>query len=141
VAQNKLPIEKIKQLADDIRTIENFAENHNFDKELLDVKVSISGGSSKIFDLPLVCMVVSVCFVVAVIAVLIFMTSLTQTTHNFIFLIGILFIAVATMATHVKFKEKVITSIVAVALSVVLVIGAGIFTPKEAIEKIENLNK
>ena len=40
LSKDKLSVEKIKQLADDIRVINGFVENHGFDGNLLSVNVS-----------------------------------------------------------------------------------------------------
>jgi len=61
--------------------------------------------------------------------------------NNFIILVGLLFTTSATMSAHLKFKENVITGAVAIGLIMLLFIGAGIFTPKEALDKAGELAK
>ena len=39
MSDNKLPIEQITKLANDVRLIQNFTENHNFDNSLLEAKL------------------------------------------------------------------------------------------------------
>ncbi|MDO8843214.1 MAG: hypothetical protein Q7U98_11840 [Methylicorpusculum sp.] len=54
---------------------------------------------------------------------------------------GILFGTLTIMCTHMRFQDRSITIIVAIGLFLVLFIGAGIFTPKEAIENIKDIGK
>lgn len=61
--------------------------------------------------------------------------------NSFVFLIGLLFIISATMSAHLKFKNNVITGVVVIGLILLLFIGTGIFTPKEALDRAGELAK
>jgi len=65
-----LPVEKISKLADDIRTITNFAENHNFDASLLTVAVTPKKGSEGIVDWPLIGMFSFIFLIIVVLGIL-----------------------------------------------------------------------
>ena len=135
---NQIPIEKITKLADDVRLIKDFAENHNFNGSLLSASIE---PKSK-YDIPLLAMVGSMLVVVALVAVIKFWSPLLSTAANsFIFLIGLIFATIASMTAHMRFQDKIVTSIVAAGLLMVLFIGAGIFTPKEALDKVGELTK
>lgn len=140
--KSKLPIEQIAKIADDIRLIQDFAENHNFDSGLLNANVIPKRGSnSKKWDWSLICMFAFLGFVVLVLALLKFSSNLSEGASSFLFLLGVLFGTLATMCTHMRFQDRSITIIVAIGVFLVLFIGAGIFTPKEAIENIKDIGK
>lgn len=132
---NKVPIDQIAKLADDVRLIKDFAENHNFDNSLLTASI-VPAKYSKNHDTPLIVMIASMLLVLASAAVILFWSPpLSKAMNNFVFLIGLLFTISATMSAHLKFKDNVITGAVAIGLIMLLFIGAGIFTPKEALDK------
>jgi hypothetical protein len=136
-----LPLEQIAKLADDIRTITNFAENHNFNASLLTVAVPSTRADSALLDRPLIGMAVSITLVIAILAILKFWPSLSPAISNFLFLVGIIIAILAAVCSHLRFKEKTITSITVLGLVAVLFLGAGIFTPKEAVDQIRELLK
>lgn len=140
--KNKLPLEHIAKIADDIRLIQDFAENHNFDSDLLNANVIPKKGSkSGKWDWSLICMFVFLGLVVLVLAILKFSSSLSEGASSFLFLLGVLFGTLSTMCTHMRFQDRSITIIVAIGVFLVLFIGAGIYTPKEAIENIKGIGK
>lgn len=141
MSENKVPIDQIAKLADDVRLIKDFAENHNFDNSFLTASV-VPSKSSKSHDMPLIVMIVSMLSVLACAGFILFWNPpLSKAMNNFIILIGLLFTTSATMSAHLKFKENVITGAVAIGLIMLLFIGAGIFTPKEALDKAGELAK
>ena len=64
MSENKVPIDQIAKLADDVRLIKDFAENHNFDNSFLTASV-VPSKSSKNHDIPLIVMIVSMLSVLA----------------------------------------------------------------------------
>ena len=136
---NKLPIDQISKIADDVRLIQNFAENHNFDSSFLTAKV-VSPETKNFIDYPLCSMVFSMLFLLVSIAFIKFYTPPLSTAMNsFVFLIGLLFTTIATMSAHMRFKENTVTIIVAIGLLMLLFIGAGIFTPEQALDRASGI--
>lgn len=75
MSENRLPIEQIAKLADDVRLIKDFAENHNFDNSFLNVSV-VPAVSSKNHDTPCIVMIVSMLLVLVSTAVILFWSPL-----------------------------------------------------------------
>jgi hypothetical protein len=143
---NKLPVEQISKLADDVRLIKDFAENHNFDTSLLTANVTPPTNISTKFDLPLISMFFFILLVLCAIALIKFWepsdnTSVNKSVSDFIFIIGLVFSIIASIAAHIRFQDKIVTSIVVIGLLMVLFIGAGIFSPEEAVDKVGNFAK
>lgn len=136
-----LPLEKISKLADDIRIITNFAENHNFDASLLTVAVTPKKGNDGIIDWPLIGMFSFIGLVIGVLAILKFSDSLSTASSNFLLLVGIIIAILASVCSHLRFKDKIITGLTVVGLVAVLFVGAGIITPKEAVTQIKYFAK
>lgn len=137
--KKEIPVDQISKLADDIRVIQDFAENHNFDGNLLKARITPSTGESKKrIDWPLISMIVSIVVVLAVLAVLKFY-EMSQSASAYMFVVGLLFSTVAVMCTHLRFRDTTITIISAIGLFLILFIGAGIFTPKEAFDNIKDI--
>jgi len=138
MSANQIPIEEIAKLADDVRLIKDFAENHNFNGDLLSASIA----PKRKYDMPLLAMIGSMLLVVVLVAVVKFWNPpLSTAANSFIFLIGLIFATIASMTAHMRFQDKFITIIVAVGLLMVLFIGAGIITPKEALDKVGELAK
>lgn len=141
MSEQKVPIEKISKLAEDVRLIKDFAENHNFDTSLLTADIVPATNKSK-FDIPFIAMVAFTLLVLCMIGVMKFWEPpLSTSVSSFLFLVGLVFVGIASMAAHIRFQNNIITSIVVVSLLLVLFIGAGIFTPKEAVEKVGEIVK
>jgi predicted membrane channel-forming protein YqfA (hemolysin III family) len=139
---NKLPIAQISKLADDVRLIKDFAENHNFDASLLTANVTPPTNIYSKFDLPLISMVSFILLVLCAIAVIkLWEPPLSPSVSGFMFIIGLAFSIIASIAAHIRFQDKIVTSIVVIGLLMVLFIGAGIFTPEEAVDKVGNFAK
>lgn len=137
--RSDLPLEQIAKLADDIRVITNFSENHNFDGSLLKASLTPSDSQEKrLLDWPLYILLGSIVFVVAVLGVLKFV-DLAQEMSEFLFIVGLLFCVSATMCAHLRFENITTTLIVAIGLFLILFIGAGVLTPMEAIENVKEL--
>lgn len=140
--KNTLPIKEISKLADDIRLIQDFAENHNFNSNLLNAEVTTKSKSIlSIRDWPLVGFFISMALVVCVIAILKFYSPLSNNASSFIFVIGILFATISIACSHMRFGNVTITIVVAIGLFLFLFIGADIFTPQEAITNLKELKK
>ena len=140
MTDNKIPIDQITKLAEDVRLIKDFTENHNFDHSLLSAEFVVPNKSERSIDMPLIVMIFSMLLVLATAAVILFFNAnLSSEMNSLIFLIGLLFMIFAIMSAHLKFKNHVITSLVAIGLFMLLFIGAGIFTPKEALNKAGEL--
>lgn len=136
-----LPIEQITKLAEDIRLIKDFAENHNFDASLLKAKITPANASAKASDLPLILLTTSIFLLLLVLGILNFSGPYSQKASSFIFVIGMLLVVSAAASAHRKFKDNVVTTIFATGLIFVLLVGAGIFTPKEAADRLQQLRK
>lgn len=129
---NPLDPQKISKLAEDIRTIQNYTQSQDFDTSLLRAEVTTPGKALLVKDTPIICTVVSVFFLIVCLAAFAYAESLSAKTSNFIFVIGLIFVTVATISVHKKFSNNTITIVCATGLSAVLLIGSGNFTPKEA---------
>ena len=141
MTNKKIPLERIEKLANDVRTIKDFAENHNFDTSLLNADIG-SPTSKKGFDLPLICLVIGVLLVLCTVAIIkLWDPPLSTAADSFLFLLGIVFTIGASIAAHIRFQDKVVTGIVIIGLLSVLLIGAGIFSAREAVEKVGDFAK
>lgn len=133
-----LPLEQIAKLADDIRIIKDFAENHGFDTSL--VHATVTPGKSNVRDWPLISLAIFIALIFVPLSILTFSDSIPQKTANFLLVIGMLFVVCAGVSAHKKFENNVITAIVCIGLIVVLLVGAGIFTPREAADRLQEMN-
>jgi len=133
---NDIPVEQISKLADDVRTIENFAANNNFDSTLVSAEVT-AGHRSTTDGKDVAGIFLSAVALIAIIGVFTFNSDLSEPLSRFLFLIGILVVGLTSACVHLKFRENTVTWIVAISASLCLVVAAGIFTPREAIELIQ----
>lgn len=130
-------IEDIHKLADSIRVIEGFTENHGFDGSLFNVRVSSGNPSqaeSKKTDLPLIGFFVSVLLCLGAVGVNVYFDIDTKIS-TLLLLLGIISAGLAVMAAHLKFKNTGATTIITCFLLAVLVIGFEIYTPREVADK------
>jgi hypothetical protein len=130
-------IEGIHKLADSIRIIEGFTENHGFDGSLLNVKVS-SGKATPIeikkLDLQLTGFFISALLAIAAAGCNVYF-DITPKISTLLLLLGIISAGFAVMAAHLKFKNVGATTIITCFLLAVLVIGFEIYTPREVADK------
>ena len=130
-------IEGIHKLADSIRVIEGFTENHGFDGSLLNVKVS-SGKPTPIeikkFDLQLGGFFIAALLALAAVGCNVYY-NVTPKVSTLLLLLGIISSGFAVMAAHLKFKNTGATTIITCFLLAVLVIGFEIYTPREVADK------
>ena len=136
-----VPIEEIKQLANDVRTIRDFAENYNFDASLIDAQVEPKRTSIHSWDWPLILTAIFVVALVVAVGVLSFWENLPSSWTKFLFTLGLLAAVLSSICLHKKFENNTITIIAGLGLVFVLLIGAGIFTPKEAVVELQKLQK
>jgi len=137
---NKVPIAQIVKIADDVRLINDFAENHNFDSGLLSADVTPSKEGNPKKDLALYSMVVFIILLLAAIAFIKFWSPpLSSVVISFIFIVGLVFATLASVAAHMKFQDKIVTGIFMVGVLMALFVGAGIFTPEQAVDKVGEL--
>ncbi|ELC7279782.1 hypothetical protein RJO76_000812 [Aeromonas veronii] len=138
----QLPIEKISQLAADIREINNYAENHGFDAGLLHAQVTPSSGSiSRNYDWSLISLVGFSCLLIALLYILTFYEPISSKVANFLFVSGMFLVVGASTAAHKKFENSIITSIICIGFLGVLLVGSGVFTPREAVEQLQEMRK
>ena len=141
MTQKTIPFREIKRLADDIRLIKDFSENHNFDTSLINASIGPKNDNSKPWDLPLVCASVFTVLVVSTIAALNFWGDLSVSATKFIFVLGLLFAGLASLCVHRRFDNTTMTIIAGLFLSIFLLVGAGIFTPKEAVGELQKFHQ
>ncbi|WP_440905341.1 hypothetical protein ACMZOO_03130 [Catenovulum sp. SX2] len=138
-----LNVDEIHKLAESIKTIENFAENRNFNSSLFNV--SLSSGkpqtpdkSEKIkpnFNIMLICS-----FLVMFISLGIYLfVELSTKQQTFSLVVTILAAGFAILGTHLKYKNAGATAIIGFCLVAIITIGYEIFTPKEVAEKAEKM--
>ena len=107
---SNVPVDQIKALAEDVRLIQDFAENHNFDASLLKAKVSPPKKSISQKDWPLVSMIVCIMLMLLSIAAIKFWhPPFSQAVSSFVFVVGLIFATLAAMSAHMKFKDKMVT--------------------------------
>jgi hypothetical protein len=130
-------IEGIHKLADSIRIIEGFTENHGFNASLLNVKVS-SGKPTpteiKKLDLQFIAFFIAALLVLAAVGSNVYF-DITPKISTLLLLLGITSAGFAVMAAHLKFKNIGATTIITCFLLAVLVIGFEIYTPREVADK------
>ena len=141
MTQKPIPIGEIKRLADDIRLIKDFAENHNFDATLINASIEAKTGRAKSWDWPLICASAFTALVVGTIAGLNFWDALSPTASKFIFALGLLFAGLAAVCVHKRLENSRMTIIAGSVLVIVLLVGGGIFTPKEAVSELQKLRQ
>jgi len=137
----QLPIEQIAKLAADIRDITGYAENHGFDTGLLHAKVTPGSPPASKCDWPLISLGGFAVLLIVLLSVLTFYEPISSKAANFLFVAGMLFVVGASTAAHKKFDNSVITGIICIGLLAVLLVGSGVFTPREAVEQLQEINK
>ncbi|MFM5254937.1 hypothetical protein ACEUBK_12590 [Aeromonas hydrophila] len=138
----QLPIDQIKQLAADIREINNYAANHGFDAGLFHAQVNPSSPSkSWVLDWTLITLVGFSLLFIALLSVLAFYEPISSKASNFLFVSGMLLVVGISTAAHKKFDNQTITGIICVGLFGVLLVGSGVFTPREAVEQLKEMKQ
>lgn len=119
--------------------ITGFAENHGFDGNLFNVAVSPDGTANK-KDWPLIGLIISIVICLIIILLKVF-GEFTGNASIGLLIFSLFTAIVATMCTHIKFNNNVVTIIAGVGIVALILIGFGVLTPKEVIEKVEKLAK
>ncbi|MDP5138544.1 hypothetical protein ORJ04_21590 [Rheinheimera baltica] len=138
----KLSLDQISKVAEDVRTIERFQDealNNGFNSNLFSASI-VPGNSPKLFDWPLIAFLLSL-FSLFGLVVLQQIFAMQGTAYNLMLLGSLLISTLCVMSAHLKFRQLTVSIIVAVGLIVVLAIGFGILTPKEAIDGAKEIVK
>jgi uncharacterized membrane protein len=141
MTSKEVPIAQIKQLAEDIRLIKDFAENHNFDPTLISAAVTPITKRPRQLDWPLISIALFAILLLGAIAALNFMEPVSAGGTKFIFALALLTIVGAAVAAHRKFDNTTITLVTSAGLLAVLLIGGGVFTPKEAVDQVQKFQQ
>lgn len=140
MTQKPIPITEIAKIADDIRLIKDFSENNNFDASLINATIQ-PRVDKKPWDWPLICASLFSLFLIFIIALMKFWKELSEAGVSFLFILGLLFGGVATISLHKRFEDLTITITSGIVLSLILLIGSGVLTPKEVIDEAKQLHK
>ncbi len=130
-------IEDIHKLADSIRVIEGFTENHGFDGSLFNVKVSSGKPTTPEVndrDFPLIGFFIATLLALSAVGCNVYF-EVSSKTSTLLLLAGIISSGFAVMAAHLKFKNNGATTIITCFLLAVIVIGFEIYTPREVADK------
>lgn len=133
-----LPVAQIAKLADDIREIRNYAENHGFDTSLVQASVSPTNDKSS-WDWPAILLTLFTVFLLLLLSIPVLYEPLPPKITNLVFVIGAVLVVGASASAHKKFENMTITCIVSIGLVVVLLVGSGVFTPREAADRLQEL--
>ncbi|EGR0063720.1 hypothetical protein LH716_004272 [Vibrio vulnificus] len=141
--QDKMTFDQIAKVADDVRTIQRFQDesvNEGFDSSFMAAQVVPSITKNNKRDTPLIMfslLVVVFCFLVG----LRYVVDISQKIEELLLVMSLIVAVLATLSAQLKFKDSMVTGIVAVGFLFVLSIGFGIFTPKEAITEVKEFVK
>lgn len=137
----QLPVDQIAKLAENIKVITNYAENNGFAPGLLDATVSPIPSQANKLDWPMISLVSFTCLLLLLLAIITFHEPITPKTANFLFVAGMLLVVFSSVAAHKKFENSVITAIIGIGMSAILLVGAGILTPLEAVKQLQEMQK
>ncbi|HDY7722519.1 TPA: hypothetical protein RQK05_004596 [Vibrio vulnificus] len=141
--QDKMTFDQIAKVADDVRTIQRFQDesvNEGFDSSFMAAQVVPSVTNNNKRDTPLIMfslLVVGFCFLVG----LRYVVDISPKIEELLLVMSLIVAVLATLSAQLKFKDLMVTGIVAVGFLFVLSIGFGIFTPKEAITEVKEFVK
>ncbi|HFQ5362397.1 TPA: hypothetical protein ACGVAY_004857 [Vibrio vulnificus] len=141
--QDKMTFDQIAKVADDVRTIQRFQDesvNEGFDSSFMAAQVVPSATNNNKRDTPLIMfslLVVGFCFLVG----LRYVVDISPKIEELLLVMSLIVAVLATLSAQLKFKDSMVTGIVAVGFLFVLSIGFGIFTPKEAITEVKEFVK
>ena len=139
---DRLSLDQISKVAEDVRTIERFQDealNNGFNPKLINASI-VPGNSPKLFDWSLIIFLLSL-FLVFAVVVCQQMLGAQGTLYNLMLLGSLLISTLCVMSAHLKFGQLTVSIIVATGLIVLLAIGFGILTPKEAIDGAKEIAK
>ncbi|MCX4121255.1 hypothetical protein ORU18_19310 [Vibrio parahaemolyticus] len=141
--QDKMTFDQIAKVADDVRTIQRFQDesvNEGFDSSFMAAQVVPSVTNNNKRDTPLIMfslLVVGFFFLVG----LRYVVDISPKIEELLLVMSLIVAVLATLSAQLKFKDSMVTGIVAVGFLFVLSIGFGIFTPKEAITEVKEFVK
>lgn len=136
MSPDKMTPKEISKLAEDVRTIERFQNesiNDGFDPSLFSATV-VPKNKIQSLDWPLI----SFCaFIIIFIGLVIarFIVEVTPELEELLLVLSLVVGTLTVLTSHLRFKDKVISIILSIGLVVVVVIGFGVLTPKEAIDE------
>ncbi|EPZ7321233.1 hypothetical protein ACXR5E_003905 [Vibrio mimicus] len=140
-SSKKLNVDDIRKLAEDIREIKNFTENHNFDSSLLSVNVTPASSApvnNTNFDKSVwVCGLSVIAALACVFSNVYF--GFEGKYATLLLLSALLLTAIASIATHLRFQNTVATGILAIFLIAIILIGFDIYTPKEVVNEAKGI--
>lgn len=141
--QDKMTFEQIAKVADDVRTIQRFQDesvNEGFDSSFMAAQVIPRVTNNNKRDTPLIMfslLVAAFCCLVG----LRYVVNISPKIEELLLVMSLIIAVLATLSAQLKFKDSMVTGIVAVGFLFVLSIGFGIFTPKEAITEVKEFVK
>lgn len=133
MTDNQSPHTAIKQLAKDIRLIQEFTSTGSFDASLFNIEPS-STKNDRIFDTPVIVIIISTLSLLASTSWLIFDKEITPEGVKLCFVFALTSIVFASLAVQKKFSSVTMTLILVIGLSAALLLGAGTYSPREAAE-------
>ncbi len=141
--QEKMSFDQIAKVADDVRTIQRFQDesvNEGFDSSFMAARVVPNTDNNKKYDRPLIVFSLLVIAFGCLVA-LKYLVIVPPKVEELLLVISLIVAVLATISAQLKFKDSMVTGIVAVGFVFVVCVGFGIFTPKEAITEIKELVK
>jgi len=140
---DKMSFDQIAKVAEDVRTIQRFQDesvNEGFDSSFMAAQVVPSRNNSKTHDWSLIAFSLLVVAFGSLIGFK-YLVDISPKVEELVLVISLIVAVLATISAQLKFKDSMITGIVAVGFLFVASIGFGIFTPKEAITEMKELVK
>lgn len=138
MTQQKLSIDDIKKIADEVRLIKDFSENHNFNAGLINASLSPAAPSKNDHDWPLIIAFLSALFLLFAIGAYNFSDDLSQKAAPVVFVLCLIFGGISTMAVHKRFENLTLTLIAGGVLLAAMLIGCRVFTVQEAISEAKS---
>ncbi|CAH6960260.1 conserved membrane hypothetical protein [Vibrio chagasii] len=143
MSQDKMSFDQIAKVADDVRTIQRFQDesvNEGFDSSFMAAQVVPRVENSKKYDWPFIVFSVLVIAFGFLIGIK-YLVNVAPKVEELLWLVSLIVSVLATISAQLKFKDSLVTGIVAVGFLFVASIGFGIFTPKEAITEMQEFVK
>lgn len=141
--QDKMTFEQIAKVADDVRTIQRFQDesvNEGFDSSFMAAQVVPTVTNNNKLDTTLIMFSLLVTGFGCLVG-LRYVVDISPKIEELLLVMSLIVAVLATLSAQLKFKDSMVTWIVAVGFLFVLSIGFGIFTPKEAITEVKEFVK
>jgi len=135
-------LEKTNKIVDNIKIIEGKFKNNGFNDNLFTKGNTnqTNNKSSTAKDWSLIVLIIS--FIAIFVLILInIIVHIEGEVVRLLWTTSLFFVLLASLSAHLKFKNITYTVITGLGLIVVLLIGLGIFTPEEAVEKASQIYK